>query len=292
MRIGTGLRQALSIPLIAGLNFALWSEAGIAAPPPPAPSPPELDQPVNGYDMRQAYQIWRYWVEGQKGLVTEALLAEPEAMEGFKYPALLLRFTKHNDFGHFLTGEFRSYCRTADDGRTPISDSCHYRLRRAYVPLGAATYGEPNPLSEWTRNNFNAKALARHFRAIGLGANTNWWLADPEKMFATAPSPKAVLTANAVIVRLDSRECPQMGHAIEALEGKPLKVGIDLATVGTDDDLNLPGPHAVTSTIKVYLRAAGSPFTMEGSGGLLEELASSIFTAADACEDARREPAK
>jgi hypothetical protein len=269
------------------LSIATLMGAAMAAPPPPALTPPALDQPVDGYDMRGPYQIWRYWVERQKGPVTEALLERSDEIEGLKPLGLLLRFKKHDDFGHFLTGEIQGYCRTSADGYTPVPGSCRYLLRRAYVPLAAEDYGDSNPVSEWTRTNFDAKALSRHFRSIGLSPDTDWWLADWNRMFSAAPSPRDVLAENAVMVRLDSIECPQMGQAIEALEGKPLVTRIDLATVGTDQELVAPTPHAVMSDYTVYLRADGDMLKLAGSGGPVAQIVNPILDAADACEQAR-----
>ena len=255
-----------------------------AAPPPPVTIPPELDQPMDGYDMRRPYQIWRYWVESRKGPVTEALLAEPEKLPGLKHFGLLLRFEKSNDFGHYLTGEIRSYCEPRPDARyTPRPGSCTYVLRRAYVPYGAASYGEPNPVADWTRANFDAHALARYFREVGLAPDSNWWSVDRETMFAGAPSPSTVLEENAVIIRLDSTECPQMQAAIEALEGQPLDTAIDLAAVGKDEQLRPPRPHTVLSSYTIYLRADGGAYTVSGSAGPAARMAKPILDAADKC---------
>lgn len=238
--------------------------------------------------MRTPYQLWRHWVEKQKGPVTKALLDEPEVIEGFKPLALLLRFTKHNDFGHYLTGEIRGYCRTATpNDYSRIPGSCRYLLRRAYVPMDAESYDEPNPVSEWTRKNFNAPHLARHFRKVGLKPDTDWWMADRDKIFSVAPSPQAILTESAVVVRLDTLECPKMRRAIEALEGKPIGVKVDFGTVGKDDEELPPRPHAVISTYTLYLRGGGSRFVLEGSGGPIAEMVDPILDAADACEKAR-----
>ena len=79
-----------------------------AAPPPPTLLPKTLAGPVEGYDLSDTYQVWRWWVEEQKGAATELLLAQPEVIAGEEaYGAPLLRFQKYNDFGHFLTGEIR-----------------------------------------------------------------------------------------------------------------------------------------------------------------------------------------
>lgn len=272
---------------IALLPVAAYSAAALAAPPAPARPPPGLDQPVDGYDMRQPYQIWRYWVERQKGPVTEALLETPDEIDGLKPLGLLLRFKKHNDFGHYLTGEIRGYCQAATNGYTPVPGTCRYLLRRAYVPLAAEDYDETSPVSEWTRTRFDAEALARHFRAVGFGPETDWWAADRERMFGAAPSPREVLAANAVVVRLDSVECPKMGAAIEALEGTPLDARVDLATVGTDEQLVPPAPHAVISDYTIYLRSDGGTLKLEGWRGPVARMVNPILDAADACEQVR-----
>ncbi len=273
-------------PIVALLSLPIMA-TGAAAPPPPVPPPAALNRSFDGYDMRQPYQIWHWWVERQKGPVTEALLSEPHTIDGLKPFGLLLRYTRHNDYGHYLTGEIRGYCEPdQSSGFDPKPGTCRYIMRRAYVPLDSASYKVDNPLSEWSRANFNASGLARHFRDMGLGPRTDWWMADWEKMFAKAPSPDAVLRENAVIARLDSVECPAMGQLIEALEGQPIPATVDLATVGSDDKLLPPAPHANIMMFKLYLRADGDAYSLEGSGGPLAKMASPILEAANACEKA------
>ena len=110
-------------------------------PPPPIPTPPGLEQPIDGYDMRTPYQLWRDWIERQKGVAVDGLLAEPEAIAGqLPIGPPFLRFTLHNDFGHYLSGEIRVYCRALGGGRGHARDDCHYRLRRAFVPVEVAGY--------------------------------------------------------------------------------------------------------------------------------------------------------
>lgn len=259
---------------------------GIAQLPPPVPSPPELDQPIDGYDLRTAYQMWRYWVERQKGDVTEELLATPEQVEGLVPAGRLLRFTKTNDFGHYLTGEIRSYCKPRQPYGFEVG-TCRYRLSRAYVPMPAASYGEENPVSRWTKANFDGPRLARHLRTIGMLPETDWWRADPAVMFTALPSAKAVLTENATVVRLDSADCPAMNRAIEALEGRTIASPIDLPTIGTDTQLGAPRPHATITTLTLEIQMAGGAMTMQGTGGALEQMVAPILDAADVCEKAR-----
>lgn len=239
--------------------------------------------------MRLPFQLWRYWVESSKGPVTEALLAKPETLEGLKPFAVLLRFKRFNDFGHYMTGEIRSYCPpSASIQLGPPPSGCRYVLRRVYVPLDAASYGKPNPLSQWTIAHFDAGALARHFRTSEIAPEANWWSMDRATLFAAAPSPRDVLTDNAKIIRLDSVQCPQMLAAIEALEGQPLGAPTDFMTIGNDSQIRPPPPHSVTTVYSVQLRADGGFYSVEGSAGPPRWLASPILAAADMCERAGR----
>lgn len=284
------MEQHANLPLtrFLGLATIVLAAPASAAPPPPAVSPPGLENPVDGYDMREPYQLWRYWVESQKGPVTEALLSELESLEGLQHYGRILRFKNSGDFGHYLTGEIRAYCQPKPGARfTPMPDTCIYVLRRAFVPLDAASYGDArssNPLAAWTLANFDAESLARHFRKMALPPHTNWWTTDRDAMFAAAPSPRAVLTENAVVRRIDTNQCPQMASAIIALEGKPLGAIIDIAAVGDDAELRPPRPHAVTTSYTIHLRAEDGPYTIEGSGGPALQMANQILREADACE--------
>jgi hypothetical protein len=278
-----------TVARVLAISLAWMTSEIMAAPPPPARTPHALNQPVEGYDMRGPYQSWRMWVENQKGPVTESLLETPEEVDGLEPQGVLFRFTKHGDFGHFLSGEVRGYCRPSETSRhRPGPGSCRYLLRRAYVPLDVEDYDESNPVSEWAIANFNASALARHLRDIGLGPDTNWWGADRDKMFVAMPSPKKVLAENAVIIRLDSIECPEMGKAIIALEGKAIRIPVDLSAVERDQQLVPPIPHSVITRFTVYLRAEGGGLSVEGSDGLVARLIEPVLQAADACEQQRQ----
>jgi len=235
--------------------------------------------------MRVPYELWRHWVEAQKGPVTLALLQQPDVLEGLRPRGTLLSFRSYNDFGHFLSGDIRVYCPTG--APQPAPDSCRYLLRRAYVPLPAEDYGEINPVSEWVRANFDARELARNFRELGLAPDIDWGEADRAQVFSAAPSPGQVLADNAVVVRLHSIECPQMGAAIEALEGKALGMQIDFAGVGPDQKLRAPVPHAVSTTFTLFLLEEGGYTTIEGSRGPAAQIVDPILDAADACERAR-----
>lgn len=270
------------------LVIALAPAVALAAPPPPPPPVEALRQPVDGYDLQRPFGIWRYWVEGQKGAAVDSLLAEPEVIEGeVAYGAPILRFTKHNDFGHFLTGEIRVYCKP----KTPRGiqpESCHYRLRRAFVAMGAVAYGPDNPVSQWTRETFVSSQMAGRLRAAGFGPETDWWMADRARLFATMPSAVPILKDNATLLRLDSRDCPALAQTVEALEGRLLRLKLDFLQVGEDATGEPPRPHAVHVVIALRIMVPGSsfPVLLEGSGEMFERLSSPVFDAADACEKA------
>lgn len=261
--------------------------SSLAAPPPPVPTPPALKEKIDGYDMYPVYQYWRRWVEMQKGPVTIAKLAEQEDIPGFKPKGTILTFTKHGDFGHYVSGEIRTYCRIDPDNRHGDLGGCYFVLRRAFVPLEAEGYNVQNPLSDWTKENFDPAALIRHFKDIGFTADTPWYDVDRDAVFTKSPSAYNVLMENAVTIRLDSKECPEMGEAIEALEGQMLDTKIDFYGVGTDQKRIVPGPHATTINYEINLQANGGFLSLHGSGGLVAELAHPILTIADVCENAR-----
>jgi len=277
----TRLRAALAL-------LALTPTLALAAPPPPAPTPPALRQPVDGYDLLIPWQLWIYWVEGQKGAAADALLADAETIEGERAVGPpILRFTKTEDFGHFLTGEVRVYCR-AKPPHGFEAGSCHYRLRRAYVPLAAGPFKGDNPVAKWTRDNFDAARLTRHFRETGIAPGADWWRIDRAKLFATMPSPAQVLTENATVVRLDSRDCPAMGAAIEALDGKTASWRMDMLAVGRDGESTPPAPHSVMTEYSLTISAPGRAgrVTIKGAGDEIESLVAPVLDAADACEKA------
>lgn len=272
--------------ILAAALLALVTARAEAAPPPPAIVPESLRQPIDGYDLQTLYQLWHYWVEGQKGTAIEALLAKAEEVDGnIPFGDPLLRFAKHNDYGHFLTGEIRAYCRRAEPyGYVP--GSCHYRLRRAFVPHDAAAFGGDNPVARWTRESFDGVKLARHLREAGFAPNTDWWRADISKLFQAMPSPVEVLTGNATVVRLDSRNCPELAQAIEAMEAKPLDWRLDFLAVGEDAKLTPPPPHAVrvTYTLRIIMPGPAGGATITGSGPAFLERVEPVLAAADACE--------
>jgi len=280
MRIATTLAAAMLALLAA-------AKAG-AQPPPPALTPPELDKLYDGYDLRTPYQLWRFWVEAQKGSVTQALVAEPESLpdEGaFGRP--LITFKAFGDMGHFVSGDVRAYCK-----RKPPYDfdrtSCHHVVRRAFVPVDAASYGAENPLSTWTRQNFGPETLAKRLKAAGLAPDINWWLADRKAMFNQQPSPAEILKSQAKVVRVDSRDCPALAKAIGDMETKRLTMPVDFWSVGPQSTLTPPRPHATRWLYSLDLLVAGQFVTLESDGALVADIVNPVFDAAYACEQAAK----
>lgn len=286
MPIRRSIIVALGLLALHGLHAA-------AAPPPPAPPPPGLDRPILGYDLQTPFQLWRYWVERQKGPVVEALIAEPETLDGERaVGAPIVRFVRSNDFGRFLAGDVRLYCRR--DGAHGFDRSaCHYRLRRAFVPLDAASYGEDNPLARWTRESFDAERLARHLQAAGLPPDSDWWRVDEERIFSSMPSPAPLLREHARVVRVDSRDCPAFGEAVAALESKRVDWRLDFLGVGEDTALVAPNPHAQITEYSFRILVPGrlNAVTLQGVSSQLDDLFAPVAEALDACERQQPRPA-
>ena len=166
-----------------------------------------------------------------------------------------------------------------------VPGTCHYRLRRAYVPHAAGADG--NPVSQWMRRSFDAPRLAGHLRASGFAPGTDWWRADRARMFAALPSPIPMLTENAMIVRLDLRDCPAMASAIAALEGERLDWRLDFSGIGEDGGFEAPAPHQETANHTISIRVPGGFATIEARYGALYDKIGPVLDAADACERAR-----
>lgn len=52
-----------------------------AAPPPP---PDDLPRMLGGYDLGVVYSRYSFWIEGQKGTVIDAIMAEPTEVAGYR----------------------------------------------------------------------------------------------------------------------------------------------------------------------------------------------------------------
>ena len=274
-------------PRRLALALAFLSSASSAAPPPPVAVPPEFNGPIDGYDIPQLYQIWRHWLEAQKGPATEALTNHPEQRDGERpWGRQVLRITYGNDFGHVMTADVRLYCRARgpyDVDRT----ACHLRYRRAFVPHDAGVYGTENPLSLWMRQNFDPVRLVAHLRNIGLGSDTDWWRADRARIFAGLPSPAQLLRDQATVVRVDSRDCRHFDETVRRLERTRLELPLDIAGIGADQRPPAPAPHSGWVTYRIATFTPNGFAEIEGWGGYLADLVNPIVEAVERCERAQ-----
>ena len=264
---------------------ALFAGNVSAAPPPPALEPPELSQVIEGYDLSAPFQLWFYWVESRKGEVVQSLLAQPDELPGERtIGPPIFTFTRTNDYGHYMSGEIRQYCRSSGP-RDIDRGHCHYLYRAAYVPHDAVTYQDDNPVSRWTRAAFDSERLARHLRETGFAPDTDWWLADRARMFTAMPSPVPVLTQNATVDRRDSRDCPGIAAAIAELERQRIDWRVDLIGVGEDEGAP-PTPHGISTeySLTIFVPGRGGVVTLTGAAGRFEELTRPIWDAMTACE--------
>lgn len=267
-------------PLVA-LVLCAGAAAHAAPPEPPVVTPPELDQLYDGYDMRPVYQLWRHWIEGQKGPVTEALIAQLDTIpDEIAVGVPLLSYRASADLGHFATGDLRTYCRPAKPYGFDRA-TCHYVLRLATVPVHVG-FGDDAPTA-WMRRNFEAAKLAAHLKAEGLPPDTNWWGAPRERMFSERPSAAEMLRGEGRVARMDSRTCPAMAQAILAMETKRLDAPIDFWMVGPPGELNPPWPHSATWTYELNLQIAGQGATLKGAGPWMYDIVGPVFDAARGC---------
>jgi hypothetical protein len=274
--------------IVAGLVLSAASGAWGQGPPPPVLTPPELEKTYDGYDLRTPYQLWRYWVENQKGPVIEALTAEPDASPDDPVVGRpLIRFRGSGDMGLVVAGDLRAYCRR----KLPYGfDNCRHVMRRVTIPIDAASYGTENPLSTWTRQNFGPERLAARLKAAGFAPDTNWWMADRARMFDGQPSPAEVLRRAAKVERVDTRECAAMAKAIEEMETKRIDGAVDFWTVGSETRLVPPRPHATRWLFTVEMLVGGRPVTLESDGAVVDPIIGPVLDAGETCMRAKTQP--
>ncbi len=280
------LSFALRFGALAGVLLTVLAPGVAYAPPPPlARVPPGLNLQVDGYDLEGPYQRWRYWIEAQKGPVVKALVSEPETLPGETViGGPLLSYQRMNELGVGLAGDLRVYCKKVE-GWDAERETCHFRLREATVPVGAAAYGEENPVSRWIVQNFDPVKLASHLRRIGVSPNSDWWRVDRQALFAQMPSPEPVLRANAKVEVVDSRTCPQLAEQVLRLEQQTLEWRLDFRWVGRDTPTVPPPPHGVLSfyTLKIQLPGPAGEATIEGGGPRFADLVEPVISAAGEC---------
>jgi hypothetical protein len=96
-----------------------------------------------------------------------------------------------------------------------------------------------------------------------------------------------MLSANATIVRLDSRKCKAFETAIERMDAQQVTWRADVQTVGQDTREIYPPPHSIRVVWSLdIVTPGGGPVTLEGSGQDFYDLVSPVMKAADDCEAA------
>lgn len=274
-----------SAAAIASLALALMiAGPGAAAPPPPVPTPPELEKPIDGYDLRTPYQLWWYWIERSKGPIIEAVIDTPATPPPGEraFGQRQLYFKGFGEMGLFAGGDAQLFCRPAQPYGFD-KDSCHIVLRKVSIPVEVGGHSKPTSLSRWMRENFDGPALARHLKAEGVSPQTDWWFADRARIFAASASPAAALKAELRVDRVDSRDCPAMAKAFSALDAASLDLRLDLFGVGKDAVPRAPMPHSSQWVYTLGLMREDGAVTLETTSRAVEAHVVPILKAADAC---------
>lgn len=276
----------IALGLLAAVG--LVSPAIAQGPPPPVRMPEAFQAPVEGYNMATPYQLWRGHIERQRGPVTEAALAEAAVLDDRRRVGRPL-FTAgfNNDFGRYASVDVQVFCTRMPVYPDRDRGDCSYLYRRADIPLGPSYRDPNNAFDLWLQENFDPALVVRNLRAAGLSPGDDLWMENREAMFEGAPSPRAMLAGHLRIVRVDSRECPALREAVEAVEQARLDWTLDLFAVGEDERGRFPGPHAITATYTLNVLIEGQQLTLTGDGAL-QPLLGPVLQAASRCESAQR----
>jgi len=233
----------------------------VAAPPPPPVHPVDLPRTLDGYDIAAFYSRYSYWLEGQKGPVIEALIAEVPEMMGYRPLAPIVSYEKFEDYGHYQSGEIRSYCRVVDDWRTDTKD-CLVVSRKVNIPF--AVLDDDGPLGKYMRQSFDPAKLVAGLKAQEIAPDADVWRLDAAAVYASLGSPVPVLVANARVTRVDSEQCPAMRDELVRLEASELRLPIDMTTIGEDRTVPAPPPHSVRREDVLRLRTTTGFVTVSG----------------------------
>ncbi|WP_447757287.1 hypothetical protein [Sphingopyxis fribergensis] len=251
-----------------------------AAPPPPPVYPDDLPRTLEGYDLGVVYSRYSFWIEGQKGAVIDAIIAEPANVAGYRPQFVApVSFTTHADYGHVQSGDIRSYCRVADATQVDRSD-CRFVFRTVTIP--AAAIDRTGPLGLFMRESFDPAVVVASMKASGIAPDADLWRADGHQIFGALASPAKLLRDNARVETVDSRQCPAMQRALEAIEGQALPQRIDIPLIGEDGPVPPPRPHAAQRDDKLTFVADGGSMTVT-SWRALEPLLGPVYAAADVC---------
>lgn len=275
--------------VLALLTAMCAATPGLAQGPiPPVQVPEQFREPVDGYGMMTPYQLWRMWIEREKGPVTEQALAQPDVLEGRQRvgrPLITAAF--NNDFGRYATADVQVYCTVMPVYPDRNRGECSYLFRWAEVPI-QVSYREPaNAMDVWMRAHFDPALIVRNLRAADVAPDADLWRVSREAMFEGAASPRPMLTEHLRIGRVDSRECPAFRAAVEAVERARPDWTLDLFAVGGDTPFRVPGPHALTAIYTLNTLVDGQSLTLTGDSAL-EALAGPVVRAAYDCDQARQ----
>lgn len=264
------------------LLLAAWAGAvsAAAAPPPPPVYPDDLPQTLDGYALPVLYSRYSFWIEGQKGAAIDAVMAEPADVQGYRRQfAAPISFKLYSDYGHVQSGDIGSYCRIVSETAVDRSD-CRFVFRSVAIP--AAVIAQNNPVGRFMRETFDPVALVASLKANGIAPDADMWRADGRQLFGAFSSPASLLRDNVKIEAIDSRECPAMGRALEAIEGQTLPQRIDIPLIGDDGRVPPPSPHAVRREDRLTFVADGGSMTVTG-WRTLEPLLGPVYGAVESC---------
>ncbi len=251
-----------------------------AAPPPPPVYPDDLPQTLDGYPLGVLYSRYSFWIEGYKGAVIDTIMVEPADVAGYRPQFVApFSFTTYSDYGHFQSGDIRSYCRTAGETQVDRSD-CQFVYRTVTIP--AAAIDRAGPVGLFMRKSFDPPAVVAILKANGIAPDADFWRVDGHQIFGALASPAALLRDNAKVETIGSRQCPAMQRALEAIEGQTLPPRIDIPLIGEDGPVPPPRPHAARRENKLTFFADGGSMTVT-SWRVLEPLLGPVYAAADAC---------
>lgn len=254
----------------------------VAAPPPPPVYPDDLPPMLDGYDLRVYYSRYSYWLEGQKGKAIEQIMGEVPAEPGYRAAyGPVASFRLFGDYGHFMSGELRGFCRAVDEWRLDTKD-CHFLFRKITIP--ARLLDRDGPLGSYMRRSFDPVVLVAGLKVEKTGTDADVWRIDGDKAFAALGSPRAVLIANARVDQVDSRECPAMLAELEKLDQAQLAYRTDLPLVGEDALFEPPAPHSVMREDKMNFRTQTGIVAVTAGQNDLYDFLAPLYAAIEACQ--------
>ena len=266
------------------LTCAAAAVSSAAAPPPPPVYPDDLPRTLDGYALPVLYSRYSFWVEGQKGAVIDAIMAEPAELPGYRRQFVApVSFKLYSDYGHVQSGDIRSYCRIISETTVDRGD-CRFLFRSVTIP--AAAIAPNSPVGRFLRESFDPAAVVASLKANGIAPDANMWRADGHEMFGALALPGELLRDNAKVETVDSHACPAMARALEAIEGQALPQRIDIPLIGEDRSVPPPQPHAAQREDKLTFVAEGGSMTVTGWRSL-QPLLGPVYAAADACMSGR-----